>query len=130
MSEKRKGLFATAGYGLIIILIHFFIETNDIFLLFAYAPYLLGGCAVLAFFEGRLVQKMGNTKSVFGRICYTIIVGAALFIGCCILYSNIRWDLKSFLANALGVDARTLFMLTLPGFFIGQVYQFRKSKNI
>lgn len=130
MTEKRRGLFATIGYGFIIVLIHFFLETNDVFFIFIYVPYVLGGCALLAFFSGRLVQKIGNTKSISGKICYTLIVGCALFAGCCILYSNpYYFDGKYFLANVLGVDARTLFMLTLPGFLIGQCYQSRKANK-
>ena len=127
MTEKRRGLLATIGYGIIIIMLHYFLETNTIFFIFVYVPYVLGGEAVLAFFSGRLVQKMGNTKSIFGRICYTIIIGIALWVGCGILYSNpYRFEVKNFLASALNVSAHTLFMLTLPGFLIGQCYQFRK----
>lgn len=129
MNNKRRGLLATTGYGLIIILIHFLLEINDVFFVFAYIPYVLGGCAVLAFFSGRLVQKIGITKSFYRRIFYTTIVGVALFIGCCILYRNpYHFEGEYFLANVLGIDARILFMLTLPGFLIGQFYQYKKSK--
>ncbi|WP_072445824.1 hypothetical protein [Blautia sp. Marseille-P3201T] len=127
MLKKLKGLFAFAIYGFLIIYMFYYIDSSEKNspAIFLYVFFFLGGSGIINFFSGRLIQKLGNMKTFFGRFLYTVATCLITFLAC-YLFSNhfgYTWNI----GEALHSDTYIIVILSTLGFFIGEIYQYKKD---
>lgn len=73
MAEKLKGSLAFIICQFLVIYMLYYIDRSENSpIIFLYVFYFLGGCGIINFFSGRLTQKLGNTKTFWGRFLYAI----------------------------------------------------------
>lgn len=126
MLKKLKGIFAFIICQFLIIYILYYIDSSENSpIIFLYVFYFLGGCGIINFFSGRLIQKLCNTKTSLGRFLYTIATCLITFLACFLFYNHFghTWNI----GEALRSGTYIIVILSTLGFFIGEIYQYKKE---
>lgn len=128
MAEKLKGSLAFIICQFLVIYMLYYIDRSENSpIIFLYVFYFLGGCGIINFFSGRLTQKLGNTKTFWGRFLYAIATCFITFLAC-YLFSNhfgYTWNI----GEALRSDTYIIVSLSALGFFLDELYQYKKEKK-
>ena len=95
---------------------------------FGLLPYLLGGAGIITFFVGYFVQKYGKTKSVMGKVTYSILVVFIALGGCIVTYGlkrsgGIDWS------DVWREDTYVTLALSFVGVMLGQFFEARKERK-
>lgn len=95
---------------------------------FGLFPYILGGAGIITFFVGYFVQKYGKTKSVMGKVTYSILVVLIALGGCIITYGlkdsgGIDWS------DVWKEDTYVTLMLSFVGVMLGQFFETGKQEK-
>lgn len=128
MRKNLKKLFTFIVYAFFIIGIHYYVEVGSILpAMTLYFIYVLGGCSIINFFVGRIFQKLNGIKTFLGRIFYALLVCFVVFFACYLLYNHFghTWHLST----AFRSDTYIIVSLSTLGFFLGELYQYKKEKK-
>lgn len=126
MQKSLKKLFIFSVYAFFIIGIHYYVEVGNILpTMTFYFIYVLGGCSIINFFAGRIIQKLNGIKTFLGRIFYALLACCIVFFACYLLYNHFghTWHLST----AFRPDTYTIVPLSTLGFLIGEIYQYKKE---
>lgn len=128
MLKKLKGPFAFIIYQFLVIYMLYYIDSSENSpIIFLYAFYFLGGCGIINFFSGRLIQKLGNTKTSWGRFLYTVASCLITFLACYLFENHFGYTWN--IGETLRSDTYIIVTLSTLGFFIGEIYQYKKEKR-
>lgn len=126
MLKKLKGPFAFIIYQFLVIYMLYYIDSSENSpIIFLYAFYFLGGCGIINFFSGRLIQKLGNIKTSWGRFLYTVASCLITFLACYLFENHFGYTWN--IGEALRSDMYIIVTLSTLGFFIGEIYQYKKE---
>lgn len=128
MRKNLTKLFTFIVYAFFIIGLHYYVEVGSILpAMTLYFIYVLGGCSIMNFFAGRIFQKLNGIKTFLGRIFYALLACFVVFFACYLLYNHFghTWHLST----AFRPDTYIIVSLSTLGFFLGELYQYKKEKK-